>query len=342
VNEIATLGIDLAKSVFQLHGVNERGTVVLRKQVRRAQLLSVVAQIPACVIGMEACGSAQHWRREMERLGHTVRLMSPQYVKPYVKSQKNDQCDAEAICEAVRRPNMRFVQPKSLDQQDMQSAHRVRKGLMAQRTAVINRMRGMLNEYGIVMARRPGTVRRELPEVLGNSGNGLTSIGRELLQELHAHFMQLEKRIGRTEALIERLGEADDRVKRLRTIPGIGMLTATALVGAVADARAFKNGRHMAAWLGLVPRQDSSGGKARLLGITKRGDKYLRYLLVHGARCITSYAQREPTPARAWINGVCNRRGKHRAYVAQANKTARIAWAVMARGGTYRGLVMSE
>jgi len=342
VNEIATLGIDLAKSVFQLHGENERGSVVLRKQVRRAQLLSVLAQVPPCLIGMEACGSSQHWRRELERLGHTVRLMSPQYVKPYVKSQKNDQSDAEAICEAVRRPNMRFVQPKSLDQQDLQSAHRVRQGLMAQRTAVINRVRGMLNEYGIVMARRPGTVRRELPEILGNRGNGLTSIGRELVQELHSHFVQLEKRIRRTEALIERLGEADDRVRRLRTVPGIGMLTATALVGAVGDAKAFRNGRHMAAWLGLVPRQDSSGGKARLLGITKRGDKYLRYLLVHGGRCITSYAQREPTPARAWINGVCNRRGKHRAYVAQANKTARIAWAVMARGGTYRGLVMGE
>jgi transposase len=340
VNEIATLGIDLAKSVFQLHGVNERGNVVLRKQVRRAQLLSVMAQIRPCLVGIEACGSSQHWRRELEQFGHTVRLMSPQYVKPYVKSQKNDQSDAEAICEAVRRPNMRFVQPKSLEQQDLQSAHRVRQGLMTQRTAVINRLRGMLNEYGIVMARRPGTVRRELPEILGNSGNGLTSIARELVQELHEDFMQLEKRIRRTEALIERLGEGDDRVRRLRTIPGVGMLTATALVGAVGDARAFRNGRHMAAWLGLVPRQDSSGGKPRLLGITKRGDKYLRYLLVHGGRCITSYAQRKPTPAREWIKGICNRRGKYRAYVAQANKTARIAWAVMARGGTYRGPVM--
>jgi transposase len=341
VNEIATLGIDLAKSVFQLHGVNERGNVVLRKQVRRAQLLGVVAQIGPCLIGMEACGSSQYWRRELERFGHTVRLMSPQYVKPYVKSQKNDQSDAEAICEAVRRPNMRFVQPKSLAQQDLQSAHRLRQGLMAQRTAVINRVRGMLNEYGIVMARRPGTVRRELPEVLGNSGNGLSSIGRELLQELYQHFLQLEKRIARAEEIIERLGEADDTVRRLRTVPGIGMLTATALVGAVGDAKAFRNGRHMAAWLGLVPRQDSSGGKPRLLGITKRGDKYLRYLLVHGGRCITTYAQREPSAPRAWINAVCSRRGKYRAYIAQANKTARIAWAVMARGEPYRGVVLT-
>lgn len=341
MKQIATLGIDIAKSVFQLHGVDEHGKVVLRRQVRRAQLLSVVAQIGPCLIGMEACGSSQHWRRELEGLGHTVRLMSPQYVKPYVKSQKNDQSDAEAICEAVRRPNMRFVQPKSLAQQDLQSAHRVRQGLMGQRTAVINRLRGMLNEYGIVMARRPGTVRREVPEILGQARSGLTRIGRELVRGLYDHFLQLEKRIRSTEEIIERLGEADDTVRRLRTVPGIGMLTATALVGAVGDAKSFRNGRHMAAWLGLVPRQDSSGGKPRLLGITKRGDKYLRCLLVHGGRSITTQAQREPSGPRAWINAVCNRRGKHRAYVAQANKTARIAWAVMARGETYRGLVLA-
>jgi transposase len=341
VSEITTVGIDLAKSVFQLHGIDERGNVVLRKQVRRAQLLRVMAQIQPCLVGIEACGSSQHWRRELERFGHTVRLMSPRYVKPYVKSQKNDQADAEAICEAVRRPNMRFVQPKSLEQQDLQSAHRLRQGLMAQRTAVINRLRGMLNEYGLVMARRPASVRRELPELLGDPGNGLTSIARELLGELHEHFLQLEMRIRRSEKVIERLGEGHETVKRLRTVPGIGMLTATALVGAVGDAKSFKNGRHMAAWLGLVPRQDSSGGKSRLLGITKRGDKYLRYLLVHGGRCITSYAQRDPTGARTWINGVCDRRGKYRAYVAQANKTARIAWAVMTSGQNYRGLAPS-
>ena len=336
MNKITTVGIDLAKSVFQLHGVDEHGQVLLRKQVRRAQLLRVVSQLPACVIGMEACGSSQHWRRQIERFGHTVRLMSPQYVKAYVKSQKNDQADAEAICEAVRRPSMRFVMPKSLEQQDLQSAHRVRQGLMAERTAVINRLRGLLNEYGVVLARRPATVRRELPDLLADAGNGLTAIARELLAELYEHFGQIEQRIKRAEGVIERLGAGHDTVKRLQSVPGIGLLTATALVAAVGDAKGFRNGRHMAAWLGLVPRQDSSGGKTRLLGITKRGDKYLRYLLVHGARAITTHAQRQPTVARTWINTLRERRGKHRAYVAQANKTARIAWAVMASGQSYR------
>jgi transposase len=336
VKKITTVGIDLAKSVFQLHGVDERGVVLLRKQVRRAQLLRTVAQLPACLIGMEACGSAQYWRRELERFGHTVRLMSPQYVKPYVKSQKNDQSDAEAICEAVCRPNMRFVQPKSLEQQDLQSAHRVRQGLITERTAVINRVRGLLNEYGVVLARRPATVRRELPELLANARNGLTAVARELLADLYEHFVQIEQRIARTEALIERLGAGHETVRRLQTVPGIGLLTATALVAAVGDAKSFKNGRHMAAWLGLVPRQDSSGGKPRLLGITKRGDKYLRCLLVHGARSLCTHAQRRPTAARTWLNALRERRGKHRAYVAQANKTARIAWAVMAHGEGYR------
>jgi transposase len=336
VSEITTVGIDLAKSVFQLHGVSNRGRVLLRKQVRRAQLLRVVSQLPRCVIGMEACASSQHWRRQFEHFGHTVRLMSPQYVKAYVKSQKNDRADAEAICEAVQRPNMRFVPPKSLEQQDLQSAHRVRQGLMTERTAVINRLRGLLNEYGEVLARRPATVRREVPQLLGDARNGLTAVARELIADLYEHFLLVEQRIVRTEALIERLGTGHELVERLQTIPGIGMLTATALVAAVGDAKSFKNGRHMAAWVGLVPRQDSSGGKARLLGITKRGDKYLRCLLVHGARSITTHAQRRPTAARAWINALCERRGKHRAYVAQANKTARIAWAVMTSGHSYR------
>jgi transposase len=336
VKKITTVGIDLAKSVFQLHGVDERGKVLLRKQVRRAQLLRFVSQLPRCLIGIEACGSSQYWRRELERFGHTVRLMSPQFVKPYVKSQKNDQSDAEAICEAVRRPNMRFVPPKSLEQQDLQGTHRVRQGLIEERTALINRLRGLLGEYGVILARRPATVRRELPDLLSDERNGLTGVARELIRDLYEHFLQLEQRIARTEALIERLGAGHEIVKRLQSVPGIGLLTATALVAAVGDAKAFKNGRHMAAWLGLVPRQESSGGKPRLLGITKRGDRYLRYLLVHGARSITTHAQRQPTQARAWINALRERRGKLRAYVAQANKTARIAWAVMATGENYR------
>ena len=271
MKKITTVGIDLAKSVFQLHGVDENGVVRLRKQVRRAQFLQTIAQLPACLIGIESCGSAQHWRREPEKLGHTVRMMSPQYVKPYVKSQKNDQSDAEAICEAVRRPNMRFVLPKSLEQQDLQTAHRVRQGLIGERTAAINRLRGFLNEYGVVLAPRRATMRRELPGLLADVRSGLTCVARELIADLYEHFQQIEQRITRTEAMIERLGDANEIVKRLRTVPGIGLLTSTALVAAIGDGKGFKNGRHLAAWLGLVPRQNSSGGKQRLLGDHQAG-----------------------------------------------------------------------
>jgi transposase len=338
VNKITTVGIDLAKSVFQLHGVDEHGVIQLRKQVRRAQLLRTAAQLPPCLIGIEACGSAQYWRRELEQLGHTVRMMSPQYVKPYVKSQKNDQSDAEAICEAVGRPNMRFVLPKSLEQQDLQTAHRMRQGLISERTAVMNRLRGLLNEYGVIIAQRPAAVRRELPILISDTRNGLTPISRELIADLYEHFLQIERRVARTEAVMERLGETHDTVKRLRTIPGIGLLTATALVAAVGNGKGFKNGRHLAAWLGLVPRQDSSGGKTRLLGITKRGDKYLRCLLIHGGRSVATHAPGQNAEARAWLDAVRERRGKHRAYVAQANKNARIAWAVMTKGENYRAV----
>jgi len=336
VRKITTLGIDLAKDVFQLHGVDELGAVVLRRQVRRGQLLRTVAQLPPCLVGMEACASAHHWGRQLGRHGHTVRLMSPQFVKPYVKSQKNDQADAEAICEAVQRPSMRFVPLKSFEQQDFQTAHRARQGLMQERTAIINRMRGLLGEYGVILARKPATVRREVPEVLGDAQNDLTAVARELIAELFEHFRDLEQRIARIDAVIERLGSAHETVKRLQTVPGIGLLTATALVAAVGDARAFKNGRQMAAWVGLVPRQISSGGKARLVGITKRGDRYLRTLLIHGARVIVTCAERQKRPAHQWLNAVRERRGKQRAYVAQANKNARVAWAVMTSGQSYR------
>jgi transposase len=277
--------------------VDDVGRVRLCKQVRRAQLLEVIAQLPPCVIGMEACASAHHWGRQFERLGHTVRLMSPQFVKPYVKSQKNDRADAEAICEAVRRPTMRFVPLKSLEQQDLQSAHRIRAGLISERTALINRIRGLLGEYGVVIARYPAAVKRELPQVLEEAQSELTVVARELIAQLREQRVLLAERIERVEQLMRRLGAQHEAVERLQMIPGIGPLTATALVAAAGDARAFKNGRQMAAWLGLVPRQDSTGGKTRLLGISKRGDKYLRCLLVHGARGVANTAPtlRKPT-----------------------------------------------
>lgn len=336
MSEITTVGIDLAKNVFQVHGVDRAGRVVLRRQVRRAQLLRTVAQLPTCLIGMEACASAHYWGRELARFGQEVRLMSPQFVKPYRKSDKNDRNDAEAICEAVRRPNMRFVALKSLAQQDLQTAHRVREGWMKERTALINRIRGLLGEYGVTIARQPSSLRRHLPEVLENAENALTVIARHLFAQLYEDLRALERRIAETEQLIGQLGSEHEVVRRLQTIPGIGALTATALFAAVGDAKAFKNGRQLAAWIGLVPRQSSSGGQTRLLGITKRGDRYLRKLLVHGARSITLWAERRPKPQDQWLNALRERRGKCRTMVAQANKTVRIAWAVMARGETYR------
>ncbi len=336
MSKITTLGIDLAKTVFQLHGVDATGSVILRRQLRRTQVLRAVAQLPGCLIGMEACASAHHWARTFAKWGHEVRLMSPQFVKPYRKSDKNDRNDAEAICEAVRRPNMRFVAVKSLEQQDMQCAHRVREGLMRERTALINRLRGLLGEYGLVIAKEVVSVRRELPRLLEDGENGLTAISRQLFARLYEDLRGLEQRIADTEQLIQALGAQHEVVRRLQTIPGIAWLTATAMFAAVGDATAFKNGRQLAAWIGLVPRQCSSGGKQQLLGITKRGDRYLRKLLVHGARSITTWAERRPEPKNRWLNELRVRRGKYRSYIAQANKTARIAWAVMAKGGQYR------
>ena len=338
MNKITTLGIDLAKNVFQLHGVDDEGRVVLRRQVRRGQLSRTVAQLPECLIGMEACASAQHWARVFGSLGHEVRLMAPQYVKPYVKSQKNDDRDAEAICEAVRRPTMRFVPVKSLEQQDMQTAHRVREGLMRERTVLINRIRGLVGEYGITIRQQARSLRREVPEILEDAENGLTHVARQLVAGLYEQLRTQERHIEETEQLIQDLGKQHEVVRRLETVPGIAWLTATALFAAIGDARTFKNGRQLAAWLGLVPRQHSSGGKQRLLGITKRGDRYLRKLLIHGARSIAMWAERRPKPQDRWLNELRARRGKPRSYVAQANKTARIAWAVMTRGETYRAM----
>lgn len=339
MNNVTTLGIDLAKTVFQLHGIDARGHVLIRKQVRRGELLATIARLPPCLIGMEACASAHYWARKFRSLGHDVRLMSPQYVKPYVKAQKNDLRDAEGICEAVGRPTMRFVPPKSLEQQDLQSAHRVRQGWMRERTALVNRIRGLLGEYGFVIARSPGAVKRALPSLLEDAENELTVTARGLLARLLAHLRDLEQQVTDLERTIDDLGSQHDTVKRLRTIPGIGPLTAIALVAATGDAKVFKNGRQMAAWLGLVPRQFSSGGKIKLLGIGQRGDKYLRCLLVHGARSVMLYAERQRKPAQEWLNTLRERRGKYRACVAQANKTARIAWAVMTSGEAFRPAV---
>jgi transposase len=336
VSKITTLGIDLAKSVFQLHGVNVAGKVMLRREVRRAQLMKTIAQLEPCLIGIEACGGAHYWARRFAEFGHQVKMMSPQFVKPYRKSDKNDRNDAEAICEAVRRPSMRFVAVKSVEQQDMLTLHRVREGLMKERVALINRIRGSLSEYGIVIPQNVWNLRRELPGILEDAGNELTTMARQIFAELYEDLGAREERIAQVERSIRALSSHHEVVRRLETIPGVGFLSASALFATVGDARQYQNGRQLAAAIGLVPRQSSSGGRQRLLGITKRGDKYLRKLLVHGARSITTRAERKPQPQDQWLNALRARRGKYRSYVAQANKTARIAWAIMARGEVYR------
>lgn len=336
MNKITTLGIDLAKNVFQLHGVNSAGKAVLRREVRRAQLMKTVAQLEPCLIGIEACGGTHHWARRFAEHGHQVKIMSPQFVKPYRKGDKNDRNDAEAICEAVTRPTMRFVPVKNVEQQDMQMLHQVREGMMKDRVALINRIRGLLSEYGIVIPKQVSNLRCELPGILEEAENGLSVIAREAFKNLYDDLGAQEERLAVIERSIRALGKAHDMVRRLETVPGIGYLTATAMFAKVPNAKQFKNGRQMAAWIGLVPRQSSSGGKQHLLGITKRGDKYLRKLLVHGARSITTRAEHHPQPQDQWLNAVRERRGKPRTYVAQANKTARIAWAIMAKGEVYK------
>ena len=287
---IKRVGIDLAKQVFQIHGVDGQEKVVLRKQLRRAQLLDYFNKLPPCLIGMEACGGAHYWARELQKLGHTVKLMAPQFVKPYVKSNKNDANDAEAICEAVARPTMRFVAIKTIAQQDIQAIHRIRSELVQQRTAKVNQIRGLLAEYGIVVGRRVEVLRNALPLLLEDAENGLTADFRVLLDGLKQDLVTLDERVDDLDKTIKTLASSNTDAKRLQQIPGIGPITATALVCAIGDGKQFKRGRDMAAWLGLTPRQHSSGGKDRLLGISKRGDAYLRTLLIHGARAVLKVA----------------------------------------------------
>ena len=271
-----TLGIDVAKHVFQLHGVDARGRAVFSRRVKRSQLVEVVASLPPCVIGMEACGSAQHWGRAFEQLGHTVKLMHPKYVKPYVKTNKHDGRDAEAICEATSRPTMRCVSIKTVEQADLQAVHRTRSLFMKHRTAVINQIRGLLAEYGLVMGPSPQKVRPALVRFLDDAVSGLTAFARETFSELYAQLTELDSRIERVTHRVERVYRAHPVCQKLAAVPGIGPLTATALVATVGRPQAFHNGRHLAAWLGLVPRQYCSGGKERFGGISKRGRRSAR------------------------------------------------------------------
>jgi transposase len=328
---ITTIGIDLAKSVFQVHGTNERGKAVLSKVLRRSQMMQFFTQLPPSLIGMEACGSAHFWARKLTTLGHTVKLMAPQFVKPYVKTNKNDARDAEAICEAVGRANMRFVSIKTPEQQALLALHRARQGFVRARTAQGNQIRGLLAELGLVMGKGRSQLERHIPDILEDAENGLSGMSRELFARLLEHFRHLDAQVQALEAQIKAWHREDAASRRLEQIPGIGPLTASALVASIGDARNFKNARQLSAWLGLVPRQCSSGGKPTLLGISKRGDVYLRTLLIHGARSTLRHAK-----PGDWGAALAERRNQNLAAVALANKNARIVWALLAHGRNFQ------
>lgn len=332
---IKRIGIDLAKTVFQLHGVDSREQPVLRKKLKREQMLSFFRTIAPCLIGMEACSGAHYWARELQKLGHTVKLMAPQFVKPYVKANKNDAKDAEAICEAVSRPTMRFVTIKTIAQQDLQASHRIRKELVGQRTAKVNQIRGLLAEYGIVVGQAIEVLRKALPCLLEDAENGLSADFRILLKGLQEDLLALDERVAELDKRIHTLAHTHEDAKRLLQIPGVGPLTATAIISAVGDGSQFKRGRDLAAWIGLTPRQNSSGGKEQLLGISKRGDHYLRTLLIHGGRSVLRVAGSKDDPRSRWLTGVSERRHKNIAAVALANKNARIIWALLTQKTDY-------
>lgn len=334
--KITTIGLDIAKSVFHLIAVNHVGRFVKKKQLKRQQVLAYFANIEPCVIAMEACGGANYWARELIALGHQVKLIAPQYVKPYVKGNKNDYNDAEAIAEAAQRPTMRFVPIKSVEQQDVQNIHRQRERLKKERTALVNQIRGILAEYGVVINKGVAAVRRALPEILEDAENGLTPISRALFAEFFDELQVIDQRFAHCEERIKALNKENEVCCRLDDVLGIGPITASAVYAAAGNGQDFVNGRHFSAWLGLVPGQHSSGGKAVLLGISKRGNAYLRTLFIHGARAVLCHSANKSDRFSRWAQGVLARRGHNKACVAVANKLARIAWVVMAKGETYQ------
>jgi len=332
---VTTIGIDLAKRIFFVHAEDGKGRVVLRKKLSREALPREIARLPPCTIAMEACGGAHFWARRFTAVGHTVRLINPKFVKPFVKTNKNDGNDAAAICEAAQRPTMRFVAVKTVEQQDMLALHRVRERLVAQRTSLINQIRGLLQEYGVVLGAQIARLRRELPEVLEDGSNEPSHRGRALFAELYAEIRTIDERIEPIQAEIESIARQNEACQRLQTIPGIGPLSATALLATVGDPKLFKNGRHFAAFVGLVPHQLSSGGRERLVGISRRGDKYLRKLLVLGGQATLRHVKGKQDRRSQWARQVASRRGRCIATVAIANKNARIAWSVLRHGCEY-------
>lgn len=332
----AIYGVDLGKNVFHVVGLDADGAVIQRAKFRRETLLTFFEQASSAIVGMEACSGSQWLARKLTVMGHRVRIVPAQFVKPYVKSQKNDTIDAEAIAEAVTRPTMRFTRVRTTDEVDLQALHRIRDQLISSRTRLINQVRGFCLEYGVAIRQGAGVFRRDLPSALADEENDLTPAMRRMLAELYDDIERLDTRIAAATREVEALAARDDRARRLMTIPGIGPLGATALLAAVGDGTQFRRARDLAAWLGLVPRQNSTGGRTVLLGITKRGNRYVRRLLVHGARSCVTHLDRSRDRLGSWLDGLCARMHVNKVTVALAAKIARVAWAIITKpGATY-------
>lgn len=333
---ITTIGLDLAKNVFQIHAADSEGNPVLKKRLRRGQLLGFFAELEPCLVGMEACGSAHYWARELQSLGHEVRLIAPQFVKPFVKTNKNDASDAEAICEAMQRPTMRFAAIKSAEQQSILMLHRARELLVRQKTMLLNALRGHCAEFGIVVAQGAFRVSELVAIIADDKDIRLPDVAHEALGFLVAQLHSAKEQIAMLEKKLKAWHRSNEASRRLETIPGVGVITATALVATIGDAHQFKSGRELAAWLGLVPRQNSSGNKQRLGRISKRGDKYLRKLLVHGARTVLRWRVAKKETRTIWLEGMLRRRPTNVVLVAMANKTARVVWALLNKNETWQ------
>lgn len=341
--EVTTIGIDIAKRIFQIHGVDKNGKTILKKKLMREQVLTFMANVPKCLVGMEACGGASYWARELIKLGHNVKLMAPQFVKPYVKTNKNDQADAEGICEAVARPSMRFVPIKTVEQQDILFIHRVRQRLVKNRTALANEIRGLLYEFGFTIPQGINKIITKLTEILDEGD--LSQLSYQTFSELKKEFVENDKKIKELEQRLKIIASQYSNHQQLMTIPGIGLITATALIASIGNASCFENGRQLSAWLGLVPRQHSSGGKNKLLGISKRGDIYLRTLLIQGARSVLNSKIRFTTEEQKskkdyskfteWMFNLSERNGHNKTVVAVANKLARVVFALLSSGDDY-------
>lgn len=336
---ITTVGLDIAKSVFHLYTITGSGRFLKKKKLSKQKVLAYIANQERCFIAMEACGGANYWARKFIEMGHEVKLIAPQYVKPYVKGNKNDFNDAQAIAEAAQRPSMRFVPIKSIERQDIQNFHRQRELIKKERTALVSQIRGLLAEYGIVIKKGVCSVRVELPSILEDAENELTVLSRELFSELYEALKAVEQRYKHCEKRINKLNKDNEICQRLDEVLGIGPIIASATYAAAGDGKDFVNGRHFSAWLGLVPNQCSTGGVPRLLGISKRGNAYLRTQFIHGARSVLKASAGKSDKFSVWAQALRVRRGHNKACVAIANKMARMAWVIMAKGETYKPAV---